>query len=90
MKLITFLLVLRSHCWCNTNSNTINVTGKFLIYGENGCPGQAQTLVMHIHWMENLIWLVSGLHHVILKGSGTNYKYTGVVDSWITCLNEFL
>lgn len=78
---INYVSVGAAHTVVITNSNTINVTGKFLIYGENGCPGQAQTFsdAYPLDGKFNLV--ASGLHHVILKGSGTNYKYTGVVDS---------
>lgn len=62
-------------------NNQLVVWGQFLTYGENSCPGQTQTKIIPPGLSGDFGLIASGLHHIILKGSGTNKKYIGVVDS---------
>lgn len=69
------------HSAAINTKNELITWGKFLIYGENGCAGQSQTKIFPSVLDGQFGLMASGLHHIILKGTGTNKKYIGIVDS---------
>jgi len=62
-------------------NGSLEVWGSITTYSKNtGCLGTTQTV--NATGLTGIFSKVtSGKNHIVLKGSGTNYKYTGVVDS---------
>ena len=62
-------------------NGSLEVWGSITTYSKNsGCTGITQT-VSATGLTGAFSRISSGNDHIVLKGSGTNYKYTGVVDS---------
>jgi len=62
-------------------NGSLEVWGSITTYSKNtGCLGTTQT-VNATGLTGTFSQITSGKDHIVLKGSGTNYKYTGVVDS---------
>jgi len=64
----------------NTN-NQLVIWGKIVKYGDAGCAGQTLQKVIPLGLSGAFSKISSGYEHVILKGSGTNNKYIGVVET---------
>ena len=65
----------------DTNGNFVG-WGKILNYGESLCSGQTYEKAEIVHGISGQFnKIASGYEHIILKGSGINNKYVGVVDS---------
>lgn len=71
----------RSHTAAINSDGELVVWGKLTKYGESGCPGQTEEKITPITVSNTYSDISSGYHHILLKQSGTNKKYIGVVDN---------
>ena len=70
----------KSHSAAINKDNELVVWGKITIYGDN-CPGEIEVKVVPQTLTGKFTDISSGYDHILLKGSGTNKKYIGVVES---------
>lgn len=73
----------RHHSSALNYNNNLVITGDFSIYGEGGCvfPFGDETSEIPIGLSGEYSQISSGYNHIILKQTGENKKYIGVVDS---------
>lgn len=69
------------HSAALNNNNKLVVWGEMTYYGVGGCPGQTVETISPSGLSGAFSTLSSGYEHILLKGTGTNYKYVGIVDS---------
>ena len=71
----------KSHTAALDTNNNINIWGSIVYYGTAGCTGQTIEKITPTGLSGAFSNINSGYDHILLQGSGTNYKYVGVVDS---------
>lgn len=71
----------RSHSAAIDSDSKLSIWGKILKYGESACPGQTAERVTPAGLCGSFSFMNSGYDHVVLKGSGVNRRYIGVVET---------
>jgi hypothetical protein len=71
----------RYHSAALNTDNEFVIWGKILKYGESLCSGQTLEKVTPVGLSGAFDLISSGYEHVVLKGTDTNKKYVGVVET---------
>jgi hypothetical protein len=71
----------KHHSAAIDSQDRLVIWGKILKYGDAGCPGQTEEKQTPIGLSGAFGQLSSGYDHLVLKGTGLNKKYIGVVES---------